>query len=320
MPNISLITTGGTIASKPNEKGLLAAGVMLGDEVASLCKMPQHYTINVVSLFQLPSMHITEGEMLTLKKTVETVLADDSVDGIVITHGTDSLEETAYFLDLTISDDRPIVLTGSQKSANDLGSDVYTNLRNAMLVAGNTSLHGAGPVVVFNERIWPARYVQKVHASNVQGFATFGYGYLGIIDQDIVHVYQKPVDRDVYPDVHTFPRVDIVTCYTGADRTAVDAFVAEGARGIIIEGNGRGHVPPAVVPGILAAIDEGTAVVLTTSAEEGYVFPAYDYTGSAYQLAEQGVILGKDYDAKKARVKLACALSSHGSPARAFAR
>jgi L-asparaginase len=307
---VSLITTGGTIASKEISKGLLSSGALTGEELASLCQLPDDIEVKIIDVMQKPSMHIDFEAMLKIREAILTELEDDEVSGVVVTHGTDSLEETSYFLDLTIDDHRPIVVTGSQRSPQDVGADVYSNLRNSIYVAVDNILNDAGVVVVFNERIYSAKYVKKVHASNLQGFESFGYGYLGIIDNDIVSIYQKPVYKDSYAIKRDIPRVDIIKCYSGADGTFIDASVNSGAKGIVLEGVGRGQVSPHMMDSIKNAISRGITVIVTTSAEEGKVYPSYSYLGSAHDLQQNDVILGEDYDSKKARIKLAVLLAS----------
>ncbi|MDQ0219014.1 asparaginase [Peribacillus cavernae] len=307
---ISLITTGGTIASKETKNGMLSSGALSGNELASLCKLPEHIEIEIVDFSQVPSMFIDFESMLKLRNTIKKELEDPTVSGVVVTHGTDSLEETAYFLDLSINDQRPIVVTGSQRSPQEVGTDVYSNLRNSIYAAADELLENVGAIVVFNERIYSAKYVKKVHASNLQGFESFGYGYLGIIDNDVVSIYQKPLHREFYDIQKAIPRVDIIKCHTGADGLYLDASIKAGAKGIVLEGVGRGQVTPHMMPSIKAAIDNDIALVMTTSAEEGKVYPAYDYVGSAFDLKQRGVILGSDYDSKKARIKLAVLLAS----------
>lgn len=309
---ISLITTGGTIASKEISKGLLKSGAISGKELAELCQLPEEIEVKVIDVFQLPSMHIGFPEMLKLREAIVEELGDPSVDGIVVTHGTDTLEETAYFLDLTISDKRTIVVTGSQRSPDDVGTDVYSNLRNSIYVSADETLHSTGTVVVFNERIYTAKYVKKVHSSNLQGFDSFGHGYLGIIDNDVVKVYQKPIMREVHAVSAAIPRVEIVKCYSGQDGFIIDLLTEGGARGIVLEAAGRGQVSPHMVDSIEKACRKGVVVILTTSAEEGNTYPTYGYPGSAHDLLSRGVFLGSDYDSKKARIKLGVVLSSGG--------
>lgn len=311
MKKVILLTTGGTIASKPNKvSGKLVAGELTGEELASMCNLPDEIEVIVESVFQKASIHITFEDLVILKNKIESYFEDDQVSGIVVTHGTDTLEETAYFLDLTIKDERPVVVTGSQRSPEDLGSDVYINLRHAIFSACAEDLKGAGAVVVFNERIFAARYVKKEHASNIQGFNAFGFGYLGIIDNDEVHVFQKPLKREYYCLDAPIPQVEIIKCYIGADGKFIKAAREAGVAGIVLEGVGRGQVAPKMMEEIEKALSAGIVLVITTSAEEGAVYTTYDYLGSAYDLYQKGVILGSDNDSKKARIKLAVALSS----------
>lgn len=307
---ISLITTGGTIASQETAEGHLVSGVISGSQLAEMCNINNDFEVKIVDVFQLPSMHIDINKMRTIRDAILKELEDDSVDGIVVTHGTDSLEETAYFLDLTIDSSIPIVVTGSQRSPREVGTDVYSNLRNSMYASVSEELRNSGAVVVFNERVYAAKYVKKVHTSNLQGFDSFGQGYLGIIDNSTVNVYQRPVNRELFDIKGSFPRVDIIKCYAGSDGLLIDMLAMAETRGIILEASGRGQVSPQMVSSIQMAIDRGIPIVLTTSAEEGRVYPTYSYSGSAHDLLERGVILGGDYDSKKARIKLLVLLSS----------
>ncbi|MDN4527362.1 asparaginase [Fictibacillus fluitans] len=310
---VALITTGGTIASKPNETtGLLSSGALTGEELAEMIELPGDIEVKIFSLFQVPSMHMTFDHLKVLKEAIDNLYGDDQYDGVVVTHGTDSIEETAYFLDLTVADERTVVVTGSQRSPGETGSDSYTNMRHAIYTACDPDLKGSGTVVVFNERIFSARYVKKVHASNLQGFNSFGFGYLGIIDNDKVVPYQKPIGREFYPLHKEVPQVDIIKCYIGADGKFIRAAMNSGVKGIVLEGAGRGQVAPLMMEAIVAAVQSGIHVVITTSSEEGQVYPTYDYLGSTYDLAENGVILGKDYDSKKARIRLAVLLAAQG--------
>ncbi|MGX1080899.1 L-asparaginase/Glu-tRNA(Gln) amidotransferase subunit D [Bacillus sp. SLBN-57] len=167
---VALITTGGTIASRKTESGRLAAGAISGPELAEMCSLPEDVQIDVYPAFQLPSMHITFQHLLELKQTIERVFQDGGYDGAVVTHGTDTLEETAYFLDLTIEDERPVVVTGSQRAPEQQGTDAYTNIRHAVYTACSPDIKGAGTVVVFNERIFNARYVNKSARFESAGF------------------------------------------------------------------------------------------------------------------------------------------------------
>jgi L-asparaginase len=311
MNKVVLLTTGGTIASKPNKvSGKLASGALTGEELVALCNLPKDIEVIVDSVFQKASIHITFEDLVFLKDRIEEYFKDETVSGVVVTHGTDTMEETAYFLDLTINDPRPVVVTGSQRSPEELGSDVYINMRHAIYSACSNDLLNAGTVVVFNERIFAARYVKKEHASNIQGFNAFGFGYLGIIDNDRVQVFQKPLKREYYQIKSSIPQVEIIKCYIGADGKFLKAARDAGVTGIVLEGVGRGQVAPKMMEEIEKSIKAGITLVITTSAEEGSVYTTYDYEGSAYDLYKKGVILGSDNDSKKARIKLAVAMAS----------
>jgi len=311
MKKVVLLTTGGTIASKPNKtSGKLASGALTGEELASICQLPNDIEVIVESVFQKASIHITFEDLVSLKNKIENYFKDETISGVVVTHGTDTMEETAYFLDLTLDDCRPVVVTGSQRSSEDLGSDVFINLRHAIYTACSSDLLDSGTVVVFNERIFAARYVKKEHASNIQGFNAFGFGYLGIIDNDRVHIFQKPIKREYFEIKSAIPQVEIVKCYIGADGKFIKAAREAGVAGIVLEGVGRGQVAPKMMEEIELSIKAGIRLVITTSAEEGSVYTTYDYEGSAYDLYNRGVILGSDNDSKKARIKLAVAIAS----------
>jgi L-asparaginase len=308
---IVLLSTGGTIASKKNpETGRYMAGAMTGEELASLCELPDHMDIEVESVLQVPSNQMNFEYFIPLKQKIEEVFQDKEVDGIVVTHGTDTMEETAYFLDLTIADERPVVMTGSQRVPDALGSDAYPNVRQAILVAGHADSRSAGTLVLFNERIYAARHVMKYHASNLDGFMSPGYGYLGTVDEDQVYFYQKPLRRGTYAIGDTLPDVEIVKSYAGAKGWFVTSALEAGAKGLILEGTGRGHVAPPMMEAIRAAAGKGMTIVITSGTLEGEVHTVYDFAGSAHEMQETGVILARDDASRKARVKLAVLLAA----------
>lgn len=307
---VVLITTGGTIASTRNDKNKLESGKLNGNAILSMCQLENEMDIELIDLYQIPSMHMTYEHLNLLNTTVHQVFEDASVSGIVITHGTDSLEETAYFLELTVNDERPIIVTGSQKSPEDIGTDVYSNLRNSLLVASSEQGKNIGTCVVFNEQIIHSKYVKKIHSSSINGFGAIGYGMLGYIDNDEVVIYQKPTQREFYSIQPNYPNVEIIYAYLGASSILMDALNDVKVDGVVLIGAGRGQVVPAMINPIERLCNGGTKVVLTTSTEEGRVFPTYDYPGSANNLKDIGVVMGGDFDPKKARLKLMLMLAN----------
>lgn len=307
---VVLITTGGTIASQRNAENKLESGKLDGKAILAMCQLEDKLTIELIDLFQVPSMHMTYDHLNTLNRTINNVFLDENVSGVVVTHGTDSLEETAYFLELTVNDPRPIIVTGSQKSPGDLGTDVYSNLRNSLLVASSSNALEIGTCVVFNEKILHSKYVKKVHSSIINGFGATGYGMLGYIDNDEVVIYQKPTNREHYDIQDSYPIVEMIYAYLGATSTLLEALATAKVEGVILIGAGRGQVTPEMTGAIERLRQKGMQFVLTTSTEEGRVFPTYDYYGSANNLKNSGVIMGGDYDPKKARIKLMLMLAN----------
>ncbi|GIN10788.1 L-asparaginase [Shouchella clausii] len=318
MRHVMLLTTGGTIASTTSESGKLVAGELSGEELAKLCGLPEDIRVSVRSVLQKPSVHITLADWLLLKREVERAFEDETINGIVVTHGTDTLEETAYFLDLTNKDERPIIVTGSQRGPEQTGSDAFINLRHAIYAACEPDLKNTGCVVVFNERIFAARYVKKEHASNLQGFNAFGFGYLGIIDNDVIFTYQKPVRREFYEiGDSSLKQIAIAKVYLGMSADMLEGMIAV-CDGMVVEGVGRGQVPPNLVATLERAVANKKPIIVTTASEEGKVYPTYDYKGSAHQLEQMGVILGSDYDSKKARIKAMVMLAANKELATGF--
>lgn len=310
MGKVVMLSTGGTIASKRNpETGLLTAGLLTGEELSEQCQLPSDIAVQVESVFQLPSIALTFESLFILKEKIEDVFKNSDVDGIVVTHGTDTLEETAYFLELVIDDARPVVVTGSQRGPDEVGTDAYRNLRQAILLAASSDAAYLGTVVVFNEQIFQAKYVTKKHASNLDGFTAFGVGVLGIIDQDDIEILQRPMEIEKYRLNNPLVNVEILKVSLGSEGVFLDYVMEKGIVGIVVEAASRGHVPPKVLERLEKLITQGVSVVITTSAEMGNVKPVYDYPGSAWSLQNIGAILAKDLDSKKARIKLAVLLA-----------
>ena len=313
MSKVVLLTTGGTIASVKDKKtGLLKAGVLTGDEILSMKNLllDLDVEVEVESIFQIPSNCMTFNHLLILKEKIEKIFKYNSVDGVVITHGTDTLEETAYFLDLTISNERPIIVTGSQRGPTELGTDAFTNIRQSVIAASDIHTNGIGTMVQFNERIFSARYVKKIHSYNTNAFSSFGYGYLGIVDGNRVFVYQKPIQKEFYKIGNLISMVYIKKFLLGSNGKFIYCSIKSVAKGIVLEGEGRGHIPPQAVEAVYSAIAHGVKIVLTTSCEEGEVFPISDFAGGVSDRQDRSVIAGKDYDSKKARIKLSLLLAA----------
>lgn len=316
MKSIKIFTTGGTISSSPDDKtGLLKTGAVSGMELVEGLSMEKGINIDVQEVFSIPSNHLDFELLMSLKEAVSDAVNNPDIDGVVITHGTDTLEETAYFLDLVIDTNKPVVVTGSQRSTVGLGSDAEINLSQAVQTAADDKSCNMGVLILFNEQIHCAREVRKVHASNVMGFSSPGWGPLGIVDENEVIYFRKPFQRNNYPLLSSLPQVDLIACSLGSDGKFVESSIRSGSQGIVLDGFGRGNVPPQVIPKVEEAVHKGIIVIVTSQALEGRVYPVYDFPGSSTDLLAKGVISGGSLSARKARIKLAVLLSSFGSDA-----
>lgn len=311
--NVVVLTTGGTIASILDGSGRNASGAMSGEALLEHVALPGdgEVGVQVHSVLQKPSNAITLSDLVELHHLCSELASKPDIDGIVITHGTDTLEETAYFLDITLSlKNCALVVTGSQRAPHEEDTDAYRNIANAITVAAHPVMQGVGAVVVFNESIFAARHVRKINTYQVQGFGSPGYGRLGYVDGSRVHLAQKVCRMAPLPLGERLPQVAIVPAYLDASRTMIDAVISGGADGLVVEGLGRGHVPPDWLDTIGRATRNGMPVLVVSSCLQGPVHPSYEFPGSLASLQERGAIAASDLSARKARLLLAVTLSN----------
>jgi len=316
LPRIAVIGTGGTIsslgASSLDVLDYPDFGQKLSCE-ALLDRFPETRLVAEpvpVTFRQVGSTEIGPAEWIELRALIHRIAGDDpAVAGIVIPHGTATLEETAFFLNLTLAVRQPVVLVGAQRPASALGTDAGMNLVNALRVAGSSEARGKGVLAVLNDEIHAARDVVKTSTYRLQTFRSLDYGALGHVDGDGVHFYRAP-SRPHMPetpfarlDPAALPRVDIVYSYAGADGALVDAAVAAGARGIVSAGFAPGSPTPAQRAAFERAARSGVVVVQCSRAASGRVAPRR-------RLRESGIVAGQDMSPQKARILLMLALST----------
>lgn len=316
---IVVLSTGGTIASSRDASGRSVSGALRGEELVRQLALEIDLPVEVHSFLQKPSNAIDAGDLLQLRAQCLELSRDTNVGGIVITHGTDTLEDTAYFLQSTVPHDScPIVVTGSQRVPHAMGSDALTNLASAITVAADKAVRGCGVLVVFNESIFSANDVRKVSTFQLHGFDAPGYGPLGCVDGRQVHLMRRPIlPRTLVPG-SSLPRVDLLTVTLGADPALLAAAADGGARGVVIEGVGRGHVPPDWMPAIEAALARRVVAVISSSCLHGPLAQAYEFAGSLHDLERAGVVRASGLSARKARMRLMAFLSGE-HPDRALA-
>ncbi len=314
-PRVAIIGTGGTIASVGSGPLDLhdygATGrVLHADEI--LERFPEAREVAdvfPVRFSNTPSTRVAFPEWRELLLLCDRLAEEEpGLTGIVVGHGTSSLEETAYFLSLTLKHPLPVALVGSQRPNSALSTDAGLNLVNAVRVAASPEARGLGALVVLNDEVHAAREAAKTATARLQTFRSPDFGCLAHADGDRLAWYRRPLRR-VAPDtefdprgLQALPRVDIAYSYAGADGTAVEAFRAAGAEGIVSAGFAPGFVTPAEAEALREAVAAGTVVVQSTRSGSGRVFPTT-------RLREAGFVPADNLTPQKARILLALALS-----------
>ena len=309
LPTVVVVATGGTIAMKNDPETGEPVPALSGEDLISVVpELRELANIRVNEFSNIPSDYMTPEMWLELSKTIEEVLANSEVTGVVVTHGTDTLAETAYFLDLTLQSDKPVVCIGAQRNASEEDSDGPRNLLNAVrqVLAENAS--GKGVTVTLNHYINAAREVRKTHTSNVETFASGDYGYLGYVDEDRVVFYRDSLQRQKLPLPSSLPRVDLIAMYTGADGSYVRHAVDTGAEGIVIEAFGWGNVNEPMYEAIKYALDKDVPVVIGTRVYYGRTLPVYGFKGGGATLKEIGAVFSDDLVPWKARILMMLAM------------
>lgn len=312
MKKIAVIFNGGTISMKVDERIKAAVPSLTGEEIMSMVTGIEEYAeIESYNFSSMPSPHMTFKTMLKLSEFSRELLNRDDVDGVVITHGTDTLEETAYLLDLTINSDKPVVITGAMRSGSELGYDGPSNLAASICTAISEDSRGRGVLVCFNGELNSASEVTKANSMALNAFRTPNFGPIGIVDNNKVMFYREAKKSEKYEVKEINKDVAIIKCVADMDSTLIDFVVEKGFGGIVIEALGRGNVPPRMVDGIKKAIDKEIPVVVVSRCFEGRVHESYGYEGGGKMLKDLGVILGDTLPGQKARIKLALAINSN---------
>lgn len=266
--------------------------------------------VEVDDFGSFPGPHMSPARMWALRERVLEHLDRDDVEGVVITHGTDTLEESAYLLARSSVTEKPIVLTGAMRAASDLGWDGPANLIAAVRTAASTEACGQGVLVVMGERIFAGADVTKSHTHMLDAFESPGLGPLGVIDDGrVVFRRETPATRTVVMAERLAEPVDIVYTWTGADSRLLDASRGDGL-GVVVAAMGRGNVPPEMVPGIKRWLDEGKPVVIASRSQRGRVGPTYGYPGGGRRLLEAGALFAGSRRPQQARIDLMLGLGA----------
>lgn len=316
MQKIKLIATGGTIAMRKDSFGKTVPAVTGHDLLESIPELQESAFWDVEEFSNLASCNFNPERMLQLARRVKEAFADPDCMGIIITHGTDTLEETAYFLELTVKDSRPVILTASQRDASERDSDGPRNLHNSMRIAMDPHAKERGVLIALNEEIHAARDVRKLHTSHVDAFSSGEVGSLGSIDHDEVLWHRKPEPSVKFDLPEKLAKVMICKGYTGMDGRMLECMVDAQVEGIVIEAFGRGNLPPEVVPSIGKITAENIPVVITSRCLFGRTAPVYGYPGGGAELQRRGALFAGDLSTEKVRLLLSIALGQNVSHTR----
>ena len=306
LPVCPLVATGGTIAMKIDPVKNAAVPAMSGEDLVATVPLVSKYAkVEVNNVSNVPSDYMDPPRWIALTSEVNRALARPEVAGVVVSHGTDTLEETAFWLDLTVNSDKPIVLIGAQRNASEPDFDGPRNLLNAVRICVDPQSRGKGAMLAMNNQINAARDVSKTNTSSVETFKSGDFGFLGIVDNDRIVYSRAPLRRlHLAIKTDTMPYVEIVAMYGGANGSLVKAAVDQGAKGIVIEGLGSGNVNAPMFDAIEKAIAKGVAVVITSRVPNGRVLPNYGFAGGGKTLVDAGAVLGDDLSPQKARILL----------------
>ncbi len=294
MGGLVVISTGGTIATSAGADGVLRP-TRSGADLAG------EFGVGVTDLMSVDSSRMTPQDWVRITDAAEAA-ARGGADGIVVTHGTDSLEETALWLDLTYTGAAPVVLTGAARPADAPDADGPANLRDALAVAASPALREAGAVISFGGRVFAPRGTTKTGGDGLFG----GTAPLGTVQSGLVRITDAK-RRPLLGPVSAAARVDIMAAYPGADGTALDAFIAAGARGVVVEAMGSGNVGDPVVDAVARGVRRGVAVAIATRVPGGGTSAGY---GPGHDLVAAGAVMVPRLRASQARVLLMGALSA----------
>ncbi|EZR93345.1 asparaginase [Staphylococcus aureus] len=310
MKHLLVIHTGGTISMSQDQSNKVVTNdinpISLHQDVIN-----QYAQIDELNPFNVPSPHMTIQHVKQLKDIILEAVTNKYYDGFVITHSTDTLEETAFLLDLILGIEQPVVITGAMRSSNEIGSDGLYNYISAIRVASDEKARHKGVMVVFNDEIHTARNVTKTHTSNTNTFQSPNHGPLGVLTKDRVQFHHMPYRQQALENVNEKLNVPLVKAYMGLPGDIFSFYSREGIDGMVIEALGQGNIPPSALEGIQQLVSLNIPIVLVSRSFNGIVSPTYAYDGGGYQLAQQGFIFSNGLNGPKARLKLLVALSNN---------
>jgi L-asparaginase len=305
---ITLITTGGTIASRCDAiKGQTVASISGPDLLSTLHGDLRDIEIVVDEFANIGSFAFDLPLAFKLANRIRTHLKKPDCDGVVVTHGTDTMEESAFMADLLVHSDKPVVFTGAQRSADAPDTDGPRNILDAIRIASSDVVSAVGAVIVFEQDFHAARDVTKTHTSRVDTFASGEHGKLGEVDGEKVVLFRRPVLRKTYHPAAIVNDVDVIKLVIGSDDRLLRYAAKSGAKAIVLEAFGRGNATPSVASAVADITSNGTPVIVTSRCPQGRVRPVYG-NGGGSDLQRAGAIFAGDLTTAKVRILLSILL------------
>jgi L-asparaginase len=317
-PRVRLLATGGTIAgaqTRESDRSYQAAAFSVNALIAAVPQLTTVADVDVEQVAAIGSQDMDDATWLTLARRTQAAVDDTEIAGVVITHGTDTMEETAFFLNLVVRTAKPVVLVGAMRPATAMSADGPMNLYNAVAVAAHADAGGRGVLVVANDEIHFAREVAKTNTTQVGTFRASPRGLAGLVNAGRLHLYTPPARRHTSSSefsigtISALPRVDIVYAHAGMGRELIDAAVHAGARGIVIAGVGDGNLNGPGVAAAAGAAAKGVAVVRSSRTGGGVVERNIEISDD-----DHGFIAADELNPQKARVLLMLALTRTSDP------
>jgi L-asparaginase len=317
LPQIVILATGGTIAGqlkKPGEAGYVAGQLAVDVLIEAVPEVQDVAQVKGEQIARIASQDMNDEVWLKLYKRITELDKDPGVSGIVVTHGTDTMEETAFFLDLTTATDKPVVLVGAMRPATAKGADGPLNLLNAVKIAASPASRGRGVLVALNEEIHSAREVTKTSTTEVQTFRSPNTGPVGVMSAGHLHYYGGPTRQGLHfelGDRADLPRVEIVYSHANMDAGLVNAGAQLGARGVVLAGVGNGNMSQAAISALATLAKQGMVVVRSSRVGSGWVSRNIEVDDDAL-----GFVAAQDFNPQKARILLRLALTQTSDPAK----
>ncbi|SFA96042.1 asparaginase [Poseidonocella pacifica] len=311
MTTVTVIATGGTIASFAATPGGPVTAGLTGDSLLeALHTRPEGIDLRVENFDAVGSYALDLATIHRLCATIDRVLEEDEVAGVVVAHGTDTMEESAYLADLLVRSDKPVVFTGAQRHAGTPDTDGPRNIADAIRCAASPALRGQGAVILFEGDFHAAREVTKVHTSRVDTFRSPGLGKLGEVDGSVVHLYRQRPAREVLATSVLDPDVELILLGMGSTPKYLDYCADANVSGVVLAAFGRGNAPKGFADAARRLVDRGVPVVVASRCAEGRVQPVYGGDSGGTTLAEAGVIFAGSLQPVKARLRLSALLGA----------